>query len=98
MNEDLKQVGAAINLGFAMEDFKQSTVGRFFAMRAQEDMLAGLEALKTVDPHDPKAISRMQNRVAVAENFFVWMAEAIDSGNSAKAAFEEATSTPADSA
>lgn len=97
MTDDLDALRQAVALGFDIEDFKQSAVGKYFSMCAQNEILDGLQELKAVDPFEPRAIVAIQNRIYVAEAFFVWMARAVDDAKNAMAAVEISDSTPADS-
>ncbi|MDD2989810.1 MAG: hypothetical protein PHI64_12710 [Zoogloea sp.] len=80
-NELLKTV----DFGFEVQAFLESTIGRYLAARAKDEVTEALELLKAVDPENPKAVRALQNRVAVAENVLYWLAEAIQEGQSAEA-------------
>jgi hypothetical protein len=80
---ELSQLQGEVAAGFDMEKFKQSTVGRYFAWRASEAILDGLEALKVADPFQPHSIVEIQSRIRVAEQFFGWMEACIESGKAA---------------
>lgn len=70
----------AISLGFQVEAFLQSDIGRYLVQRADEEIEAAVEELKLVAPEDATTIRALQGKIHVAESVQFWLAEAIQDG------------------
>lgn len=88
---ELQQIRNQIAFGLDMKVFMASPIGRYLAARANSDRDRALEELATVDPHDPKAVQTLQNKIAVAANFLTWVGEAVTDGENAEGVFIEAS-------
>ena len=66
--------------GREVELFWGSGVGQYLRNRAQECYTEAIQALKSVDPTDPRAVMKAQNDVRVAEMFEQWLTEAVTDG------------------
>lgn len=69
--------------GRQVELFLEGDIGGFLLKKAQVEIDDALAALKIVDPYDTRAVQKAQNKVKVAESIIEWLAEAINSGQSA---------------
>ena len=78
-----------IAFGLDVQQFMGSNIGRYIQDRANADIEEALEALKTADPYDPKAISKLQNDIAVASNVLEWLGQAVTEGEQAERQFHE---------
>jgi len=74
-----------IDLGFQVEAFLQSDIGRYLVQRAEAQVDEYVESLKRVDPDDPRQIRSIQHNINVAEAIQYWLADAIQSGINAQA-------------
>lgn len=88
--EDIKR---AVRLGAEAEHFAQSPIGIYLQQRAQELTFKGLDALRTVDPEDAKAVRAAQNKVVIGESFMAFIKDAIDEGRNAEQTFLSREST-----
>lgn len=86
---DLTQIQAQIAFGLDVQAFMGSTIGRYLTARANNDIEAATDALKTVDAEDPKAIRKLQNEVKCAESFLLWMGEAVTDGENSQRTYIE---------
>lgn len=75
---------AAIARGLDVEAFLVGPVGKYLVLRAEADRGRLLDSLATVDPHDPQAISALQNKIGVLDCWQQWMADAITEGKQAE--------------
>ena len=66
--------------GREVELFWGSGVGQYLRTRAQECYTEAIQALKSVDPTDARAVMKAQNDVRVAEMFEQWLTEAVTDG------------------
>lgn len=87
---ELQQIRNQIAFGLDVKVFMESPIGRYLAMRANSNIETALDAMRSVDPEDPKAIRILQNEIKCAENFLQWMGEAVTEGENAERAFVEA--------
>lgn len=84
---EMQQIRNQIAFGLDCKAFMESSIGRYLAARANADTEEAMEALKTVDPTDPDAIRKLQNDIKCAENFLLWMGEAVTEGENAERTF-----------
>lgn len=84
-----EELRGRIAFGLDVQQFMGSTLGRYLQNKANADIEAALDALKTADPEDPKAIRKLQNDVAVAESVLLWLGEAVTEGEQAERQFHE---------
>lgn len=73
-----------IDLGFQVEAFLQSDIGRYLVQRAEAQVEEAVEKLKRCDPENSAQIRAIQNDIQVAEAIQYWLAEAIQSGLNAQ--------------
>lgn len=77
--EDLELLERA-GFGREVELFWGSSIGQYLRNRAQECYTESIQALKSVDPTDYRAVIKAQNDVRVAEMFEQWLSEAVTDG------------------
>lgn len=82
--EDIRR---AVSLGADAEGFLSSAIGVYLTERAQQLTFEGLNALRDVDPEDPKAVRAAQNKVVIGEAFVEFIKDAIDNGRIAAETF-----------
>ena len=73
-----------IDLGFQVEAFLQSDIGRYLVQRAEAQIEEAVEKLKRCDPENSTQIRAIQHDIQVAEDIQYWLAEAIQSGLNAQ--------------
>ena len=66
--------------GRQVELFWGSGIGQYLRNRAQECYSDAIEALKTVDPTDYRAVIKAQNEARVAQMFEQWLSQAVLDG------------------
>lgn len=88
---EIQQIRNQIAFGLDCKAFMDSSIGRYLAAKANGDIEAATDALKTVDPTNPDAIRKLQNDIKCAENFLLWMGEAVTEGENAERTFIEST-------
>jgi len=82
------ELNAMQKLGAEAEAFIVSPLGRHLIAKAEDEVAAAVEQLKTHEPTDTEGIRRIQNDIRVAESFNYWLAEAVQSGINAISAME----------
>lgn len=75
--------------GREVEIFLRSDIGDFLVKRSEEEIAEAVLALKTVHPWRRRRIQALQNKIAVAEKFQLWLADAIADGHTAMQQLEE---------
>lgn len=85
---DAHGILATIAFGLDVEKFMGSTLGQYLTAKAHADIAVAEEALRTVDPEDPKAIRKLQNDAAIAANFLLWIGQAVTAGEIAQRELE----------
>jgi len=75
--------------GRQVELFLETDIGQYLVRYADAEVNRASEALKYVDPEDPKAIRELQFKVRVAESVIGWLGEAIQNGAQSRVALEE---------
>lgn len=88
-DRDLQEIRATIAFGLDCKDWMGSAFGRYLTAKANADIDTALDGLKTADAEDPKAIRKLQNDIASAERFLLWMGEAVTDGENAERVFIE---------
>lgn len=86
---ELAQLQADIALGLDIKQFMGTAIGKYMHARANAEIDEALEALKTAEAEDAKAIRRWQNQIAVAERVLGWLGEAVTNGENAETTFEQ---------
>jgi len=81
--ENTNPLERSIALGFQVEAFLQSDVGRYLVQRADEEIEEAVEELKRVSPEHTAVIRALQGKIHVAESIQFWLAEAIQEGANA---------------
>ena len=66
--------------GQQVQQWLQGDIGSYVLRLAQEQSKAAVEELKTVDPHQPEIIMKIQMRIQVAESIIDWLADAMIRG------------------
>ncbi len=84
---DLTAIRGTIAFGLDAQAFMNSTLGRYLTGRANDEREQALEALKDADADNPKEIRKLQNDARCAENFLIWMAQAVAEGENAERSF-----------
>ena len=77
INEPLYRKAA---FGKQIEDFLSSDIGVYLVKKAEREVQAAFEALKSVNPVDGKAVQALQNKIWVAESFQQWLGDGIVDG------------------
>lgn len=90
MNDELV---ATAELGEAARSFLDSELGKVMVGFADQEASLALFALATVDPTDAQAITKLQNKVMVANWFTQWLRELVDEGDGAINAFKQQQET-----
>ena len=75
--------------GREVDIFLRSDIGDFLVKRSEEEITEAVQALKTVHPWRRRRIQELQNKIAVAERFQLWLADAIADGQTAMQQLEE---------
>jgi len=91
-DREMQQIRAVISFGLDAKAFMQSDMGRYLTAKANGDIESALDALRTVDAEDPKAIRALQNEAAAATRFLLWMGEAVTEGENAERQFIDSDS------
>lgn len=73
-----------IDLGFQVEAFLQSDIGRYLIERAEGEVEEAVEKLKQCEPDNPTQIRAIQHTIHVAESIQYWLADAIQAGLNAQ--------------
>lgn len=73
-----------VEIGLDAQRFLNTALGRDIQDRAVREVEDALIEMKTVDPTDVKRITELQFQIRVAEQFFVWLDQAIAEGNGAE--------------
>lgn len=73
-----------IDLGFQVEAFLQSDIGRYLIKRAEDQIEENVELLKRVNPDNTCQIRAIQHNIHVAEDFQYWLGEAVQAGLNAQ--------------
>ena len=73
-----------IDLGFQVEAFLQSDIGRYLVQRAEAQVEEAVEQLKRCNPENSAQIRAIQHDIQVAEDIQYWLAEAIQAGLNAQ--------------
>ena len=94
MNPDSNPVLKAIDFGMEVEAFLQSDIGHYLTKRAEAEVEAAVEVMKSVDPEDVKSVRGLQNTIKVAESVLYWLADAIQSGLNAQAELYDQSKEP----
>jgi hypothetical protein len=73
-----------VELGLDAHQFLDSSIGRYVAKRALDEMYAATQALAEADPFDRRAIVQHQTAHRVASAALSWLAQAIEAGTQAE--------------
>lgn len=92
-SDDRSQLLRQVELGLDAQRFKDSDIGRELQDRANAEVEAALEQLKTVDPTDAKQITLLQNHIWKAETFLLWINEMVQEGVNAEEQLEQEEQT-----
>jgi hypothetical protein len=80
---------AQVLLGDEADKFFESDLGRYILGRAQQEAQEAMNELKDVEPTEPAAVMRLQNRVKIAEAVPMYLNELIIEGRQALAILDE---------
>lgn len=69
--------------GKEVEDFLHSPIGDFLIQHAEREGESALAMLKKIDAAKTEEIRKLQNIVQRAENFVVWLGDAVTAGHQA---------------
>jgi hypothetical protein len=81
-------VGLA-DAGADFQEFVSGNIGSYLVKRAEQEEVAALRKLMTVDPSDEKAVKTLQLEAAVPRRLIVWIADVIEAGKTAKWQLEQ---------
>ena len=79
-------------LGVEVQDFLNSSVGRYLHGRAKGDYAECVRKMFELDPYTPegkKEYVRLKQRATCAENFMKWCADAIQNARSAESLIQQ---------
>lgn len=79
-----RELFQAVELGLDARQFLDSSIGRYVAKRALDEMYAATQALAEADPFDSKAIVQHQMAHRVASAALSWIAQAVETGTQAE--------------
>ena len=71
--------------GQKVEKFLAGETGGYITHKVQATVDTLTAQLKTVDPGNMKAVMQLQERIALYEQFFTWLADAVIEGDNATA-------------
>lgn len=78
---EIREKLAKVDLGLQAQAFLSTPVGKYLVDRAEGEVAAGVERLKTMDiVKDPLTALQVQSDIKRAESFMYWMAEVITEG------------------
>jgi hypothetical protein len=80
----VQQLEREAALGLQVEHFLAGEIGKYLVGRAEAEVDAAVQALKTVKPTDAERIQELQNEIFRAESVQYWLAEAIQAGLNAQ--------------
>jgi hypothetical protein len=86
---DRKELIRTIDLGYQVEQFIKSDLGKYLLDRSDAEQKEALNKLGEVDPFDHKAISALQLDLRVAAGIQTWLADLVIEGRNAEAALQE---------
>lgn len=86
---DSRETLKAVDLGFEVQAFLESNIGRYLIGRAEAKIEEAVEGLKHVSPDNAAQIRALQHNIHVAEDFQYWLGEAIQAGLNAQREFIE---------
>jgi hypothetical protein len=81
---EVQQLEATVALGLQVEGFLSGPIGAYLVGKAEEEIEAALQELKTVTPTDVPRIVTLQNVIHRAESVQYWLAEAVQEGLNAQ--------------
>lgn len=84
LDMETRELVAEVAVGLDAEAFIDSTTGRLLVGRARAVAEAATEQLKSCDPHDWKLVQKLQCEIRQAENFELWLRDAILNGRNAE--------------
>lgn len=80
MDEDKDLLIRRAVFGKEVEQFLNSSVGRYMISRAHSEVSEAFELLKKCDPKDGKTVQHLQNQVWKAESINQWLSDAVTDG------------------
>jgi hypothetical protein len=81
---DLELTKRRIAIGLDVEAFMGSDGGRAFQQLALQEIDTFLNDLRTVDPYDPIAVTKLQNEIHRRELALSWLGELATAGQQAQ--------------
>lgn len=81
------------DLGDQAQEFLNSDLGKYMVGCAKQDLEAAHEKLKTVLPFRWRRIQQLQNEIALAERFLLYVRDLVIRGKAAERALEERDET-----
>ncbi len=78
-----------IQLSDSATDFLNSQLGQTIQRKANDQMEAALEKLRTVNPNKPEKVRKYQNDIKVAQMALSWLLEIIVEGGEAESILDE---------
>lgn len=77
MSYDREALINNVQMGYLLQEFANSEVGKHLFSKASDEIKIALYELKDADHNDSKLIQSIQNRIRVAEHFQTWINEGI---------------------
>ena len=84
ISADELELRKRIAFGFDVENFLTTPIGKYLAQRAENERVALLEQLTTIDHNKADHIHRIQTRIAILDHWQEGLADAVTDGYSAQ--------------
>lgn len=82
--QELNEIQKKIALGFDVEAFFNSDLGKYLLGRAADEAINAMNELKDIDPTLTERIRTLQGIIARSEKFELWLQEALIVGQSSE--------------
>lgn len=82
--QEITLLKKAIGLGFDVEAFMSSDIGRYLQIRASRELEQAQDALVAADASDLHAIRELQVQARVAQRILTYLADALQEGTNAE--------------
>lgn len=89
MNQETEILYDVAVLGEQIDQFFKSDIGKYLLEQAAAQELEGLNELRRADCNKPEAVWNAQKKVWIAENFRVWLNNALLAGLKARMIIED---------
>jgi len=79
-NDQKQELYQRASFGQEVELFWGSAIGQYLANRVKDQYNEAIAELTSVDPTDSKAVMKAQNKAALAQQFDLWLSQAVTDG------------------